>query len=347
MKKSGLLLIFRACLCFFAFVLIQRNSFAQGEKLAQIIQRNNVAWNTVGDSSRASMPLGNGDIGLNVWTESNGNICFYISKTDAWGENWRLLKIGKVVINISPNPFLDEKNFVQTLDIYNGKINIRAGSGGKEVQINVWVDANRPVINVDANVPNKTNITAYTQIWRNKVDTMKKLEVSDLNYFPDLYGPTIIQPDMLMKEPGKIVWYHRNPEVPGFNLNLKMQGLEKFPLQNPLKDRIFGAMMSGNGFKKIDDSTLASNSGRHRHLQIAVLTQQPAKPATWLASIKTLISKDQIVTANHFYLQHENWWHRFWNRSWINVSNNDSVETLLGQENEGSVITRGYTLQRF
>jgi len=32
------------------------------------------------------MPLGNGDIGLNVWTEPGGDLLFYISKTDAWGD---------------------------------------------------------------------------------------------------------------------------------------------------------------------------------------------------------------------------------------------------------------------
>ena len=347
MKKSKFQLVFLTSIYCLAFVLMQKKSFAQNTKLAGDIQQNNIVWKTVGGSSHASMPLGNGDIGLNVWTEANGNLCFYISKTDAWGENGRLLKIGKVVINVSPNPFADEKTFVQTLDIYNGKINIRAGSGKNAVQLNVWVDANHPVINVNADVPNTTHVTAYTQIWRNKIDTMKKLEVSDLNYFPDLYGPTVIHPDVLLKETGAIVWYHHNPEVPGFKMNLKMQGLEDFPLQNPLKDRIFGAMMTGDTFKKVDDSTLVSTSGRQRHLQIAVLTQQPVKPAKWFTSIKNLIGKMQMASSKIFYQQHENWWHQFWKRSWVNIANNDSVETPLGEENEGTVITRGYALQRF
>ena len=176
---------------------------------------------------------------------------------------------------------------------------------------------------------------------------MKKLEISDLNFFPELYGPTIIQPDVLMKEPGAVVWYHHNPEVPGFKMNLKMQELEGFPLPNPLKNRIFGAMMLGNNFKKSDDSTLVSDAGRQRHLQIAVLTQQRATPEKWLASIKTLTVKNQIETTKNFYQQHVNWRHQFWNRSWVNITNNDSVETPAGKENEARVITRGYTLQRF
>ncbi|MEP7233501.1 MAG: DUF5703 domain-containing protein [Ginsengibacter sp.] len=263
------------------------------------------------------------------------------------GENGRLLKIGKVVINVSPNPFVDEKTFIQTLDIYNGKINIRSGSGVNAIQLNVWVDANHPIIHLDADVPNTTHLTAYTQIWRNKVDTMKKLEVSDLNYFPEEYGPTIIQPDVLMKEPDEVVWYHHNPEVPGFKLNLKMQGLENFPLQNPLKDRIFGAEMGGYNFRKKDDSTLVSSSGQQRNLQIAILTQQPSTPGKWLASIETVINKKLVTSTKKFYEQHAAWWHQFWSRSWITISNNDTVETPLGKENAGKVITRGYTLQRF
>ncbi|MEP7233500.1 MAG: DUF5703 domain-containing protein [Ginsengibacter sp.] len=84
MKKNNLRVTFRILFYFLVFNVIQESSFAQIENLASAIQQNNIIWKTVGGSSQASMPLGNGDIGLNVWTEANGNICFYISKTDAW-----------------------------------------------------------------------------------------------------------------------------------------------------------------------------------------------------------------------------------------------------------------------
>ena len=51
------------------------------------VSSNDVVWNEPGRSSADSMPLGNGDIGLNVWTEQNGDVLFYIGKTDAWSEN--------------------------------------------------------------------------------------------------------------------------------------------------------------------------------------------------------------------------------------------------------------------
>ena len=41
------------------------------------------------------MPLGNGDIGMNVWVEENGDLLFFISKTDSWSDAGRLLKLGQ------------------------------------------------------------------------------------------------------------------------------------------------------------------------------------------------------------------------------------------------------------
>lgn len=65
----------------------------------------NVVWSTPSPDLSGSMPLGNGDIGLNVWVEENGDLLFYISKTDAWSENSRLLKLGRMRVSLEPNPF--------------------------------------------------------------------------------------------------------------------------------------------------------------------------------------------------------------------------------------------------
>jgi len=46
----------------------------------------NVVWTEPGPGSAESMPLGNGDVGLNLWVEPGGDLVFYISKTDAWGD---------------------------------------------------------------------------------------------------------------------------------------------------------------------------------------------------------------------------------------------------------------------
>ncbi len=62
------------------------------------------------------MPIGNGDIGLNIWTESNGEVVLYIGETDAWNENGRLLKLGRVRLKLTPKPF-ENGEFQQHLDL--------------------------------------------------------------------------------------------------------------------------------------------------------------------------------------------------------------------------------------
>ena len=42
-------------------------------------------------------------IGLNVWTETDDDLLFYISKNDTASENDCLLKLGKVRVKLDPN----------------------------------------------------------------------------------------------------------------------------------------------------------------------------------------------------------------------------------------------------
>src|SRR5271170_5321956 len=89
---------------------------------------NNVAWSVPGPTSLQSMPLGNGDIGLNVWVETNGAVDFYIGKTDAWGDNVQgdqgLMKVGGVRIAMNPNLLPSGAPFSQVLLLDEGQIQI-------------------------------------------------------------------------------------------------------------------------------------------------------------------------------------------------------------------------------
>ena len=53
-----------------------------------------LVWDSPSTGSAGSMPIGNGDIGLNVWTQADGTIRTYIAKTDAWDGAGRLLRLG-------------------------------------------------------------------------------------------------------------------------------------------------------------------------------------------------------------------------------------------------------------
>jgi hypothetical protein len=122
--------------------------------------RYNVVWDSPSKDASDSMPIGNGDIGLNVWVEKGGDLLFYIGKTDSVSENSDLLKLGRIRVHLSPNPFEDAEGFRQELSLRRGEISIDAGQGDKAKHLRVWVDANRPEIHVEAGGPEPFDIQA-------------------------------------------------------------------------------------------------------------------------------------------------------------------------------------------
>ena len=95
------------------------------------------------------MPLGNGDIGLNVWIEEGGDLLFYISKADAFDgdhvsrESWAGFAWPSNPILLPPG-CRSVKPWICTKPASS----VQAGKPGEAVTLEVWVDANHPVIHV-------------------------------------------------------------------------------------------------------------------------------------------------------------------------------------------------------
>ena len=79
------------------------------------LNRCNVIWTTPGKDAGDSMPLGNGEVGINLWVEAGGDLHFYISRTDSYSEASRLVKVGGIRVSLSPNPFMIGSPFRQEL----------------------------------------------------------------------------------------------------------------------------------------------------------------------------------------------------------------------------------------
>ena len=126
----------------------------------------NVIWDSPSKDSSGSMPMGNGDIGANVWVEENGDLVFYISKTDAWGGDGELKKLGRVRISLTPSLVGKDMPFRQELKLQQGEIAIKSG----DVSMLFWIDANHPVIHVEAQSPNPFTAKCVLKMWR--PDTM-------------------------------------------------------------------------------------------------------------------------------------------------------------------------------
>ena len=107
----------------------------------------NVVWDSPSEDSFGSMPLGNGDVGMNVWVEKNGDLLFYISKVDAFDSGHLLPKLGR--IRISADPHSRPTPFKQTLNLIDASVSIEAG----DARFKIWVDAHKPVICVEGRKP--------------------------------------------------------------------------------------------------------------------------------------------------------------------------------------------------
>jgi hypothetical protein len=252
-----------------AFVLAFACYAAGAEGAEDPLGRYNVVWETPSKDSSGSMPIGNGNIGLNVWVEEGGDLLFYISKTDAWSENARLLKLGMVRVKLSPNPFEKGAPFKQSLKLRQGEIEITAGPAERKVTLRVWVDANQKVIRVEAEGKQRFNLETQLEVWRrikrelkgNEANSARGLTRTDKGDYPIIVYPDTILP----AKDNRIVWYHRN-EKSCYAITLKNQHLgellAKYP--DPLMGRTFGGCIKGKGLKAVDNETLKSARASRR-----------------------------------------------------------------------------------
>ena len=294
---------FCALACFAALT-----AFGQNAEVLERLDRLNVVWTEPGPSSYESMPLGNGDIALNVWAEPNGDVCFYIAKSDAWGEDVKgsdgLLKLGRVRLSLDPSPLKGGKGaFEQALKLRDGEITFRMGAKGRGADLRVWVDANNPAVNVDIVSDRPSKVKAGLENWRaspqggNSADTV----------FP--------------YENNRVSWVHRNSS------------------KEPALDGLaFGAVMEGDGMKAESDTELVSRApARNHRLSVYPLTMKARDAAEWQSD--AFKNADRISKADYKkrVQAHKKWWEDFWLRSWIFVEG----------DQEADDITLGYNLQRF
>ena len=282
----------------------------------------NVVWDSPSESASGSMPLGNGDIALNAWVEPSGDLLFYISKTDAWGDNARLLKVGKIRVHFEPSPLKEGASFQQTLSLREGAIIVRYGKGDGATVVRLWVDANHPVVQCETEGAKPLTATASIELWRTEPCELPDIEVSDVNLDRSLpsrmHAPTIVEPDTILTgQADRIGWYHHNKKSVGPTLAAKVQGLDGFDRPDPLLHRTFGAVVTAENGERLDDLHLESPSSRKHRFSIFVLTKHPASPGEWLADMNGLIAEVEKVPFSERLSAHRTWWEQFWNRSWI------------------------------
>jgi len=299
------------------------------------LDRCNVVWTTPGKDAGDSMPLGNGEVGINLWVEAGGDLHFYIARTDSLSEVSRLLKVGEVRVSLSPNPFATGGPFKQELRLREGRCEITAGKGDKKVTLSVFIDSDRPVVHVVGESASPVSVKATIESWRTARRVLPKEEnrsawsVHDAPF--DLVESADVFCDGLTDA---VAWYHRNEESVA-PLTLKHQGLDAAAdtVRDPLLHRTFGGCIAAKGFRVSGDRSLETPSpGRSFAVRVAVPCEQTPDAKAWIDLARKL--SDQSADAQDAMRRTAAWWQAFWGRSWVFVAGNE-------------LLTRGYILQRY
>lgn len=319
----------------FFLLCISAAAAARGQNF---IEKNDVTWSGLGTDENSSMPLGNGDVALNVWTEKNGDILLLLAKTDSWSENGQLLKLGRVRIKLTPNPFAGSDAVTQTLKLENGEVQIE---NGKNIA-HIWVDANHPTLHVEIDAEKPVEMEAKTEIWRTESYHLDPRSVGAAGFFEWGSNPDGLSfdPDTVLPAQSNVVsWCHFNthsiyPLV--FEREHLASLLPKYP--DPLLHRCFGVAMKGDGLQTVDNQTLKSAEPRRsQRLDLYALTQQVEKIASWQASVAKEIASIDATSIDAARQAHQKWWADFWNRSWIHVTGSSDADK----------VSQSYAIQRF
>jgi alpha-L-fucosidase 2 len=278
--------------------------------IAPWLAANNVTWTNPGPTSAQSMPLGNGDIGLNVWVETNGAVDFYIGKSDAWGDNVQgdegFIKIGGVHLTASPHSFAPGTPFRQTLMLHEGQIEIAEGAGANAMNYLIWVDANNPVIRVEA-ASSGTPVTVQASLLDWRLGRLRRGRASS--------------DAVLSGQTNYIGWFHRNkssddPHIANWTL---------------------GAIIQAAGMTNTSPDHLISAPVTSQLISIYPLTTRTGTVGQWLDQLQSNISRINGLDLNTTRTNSRTWWDGFWHRSWIFITGDQSATDT----------TEGYVLQRF
>ena len=318
--------------------------YVAGSLSAQRISDYNVVWNTPSVNSSESMPCGGGDVGLNVWSE-NGDILFYFSRSGTFDEHNALLKLGRIRIRLTPNPF-DGGYFRQELKLGEGCVVLKGENSGVTSEVLIWADVTCPVVRIEIENNKKLKTEVFYENWRYEDRLLRKQESNQNSYKWAAPSGLKTKKDSVYFENNKVLFYHRNDLITIFDKTVEQQGLDSIQsmLFNPLKNLTFGGTLEGEGLKaagttsgKYADTDFKAWKLESDHpvkkcnVELRLYTAQTESVEEWKSGIPVK-AVDKKAS--------KEWWSSFWNRSFIHID-------FGNKESKGFEIARNYQLFRY
>ena len=246
-------------------------------------------------------------------------------------------------------PLTPKDGFRQELKLRDGVIEITSKIQNQSAKISLWVDADKPVVCVDAVAAVPVSCRAVVELWRLHERPLDPQE--DYGYGDDknpiaVASKLTVLPDVVVAtaEP-QIIWYHRNTRSL-YPVCLEVQHLTslKGKFADPLMNHTFGASLRGVDMVKDGDRALKSSKpSKRQQLSVCILAQRTTTPDVWL---KELDHVEKVALGPGFdksALATKVWWQAFWNRSWV-IAEEDAGAAIpvnahtvnLGADSKGS-----------
>ena len=315
------------------------------------ITKCNVAWETPSENSLGSMPLGNGELGANVWAEADGRVHLLLSRTDAWDEYHRLLKLGSLTLTCD-GPLREwlRAGFRHGLRLEDGTMRIALGApGDPALALRLWADAYRDVLWIEAAGPPSTTWTLELGTWRTAYRELGQGEAEASMKQDGELERAFEYPDAVLeatrRRANQIGLYHRNR----YSMLGELLTHQELPelvgqVDDPLVNRTFGCLAEAHGADAVEtDGALVRETLTARAEDGAVVfgvvahCERADTLGEWSHALAERADEARAVDLEAAREAHARAWAAFWERSFIDVTGDEAAEA----------VTRAYQLQRY
>ena len=328
------------------------------------LEAYNIVWTTPSRNSGESMPVGGGQIGLNVWIE-NGDVLFYMGQSGCLDENGapaqtraRAHLAGAQPVRAG-EPGIPPGTQVAP-ELYRDH---RPGRRRARTTVRLWAEVHRPVVHVDVEAAEPISAQATFETWRYQdilldqgQSKFAQISMAMMNRdgFP---GDVWLYQDTIEPGPTAVTWFHRmRTDRSVFEYSVRQQGLEavRDQLYDPLTDLTFGGILTGEGFQTdgTTEGTYAQTpfqgwrfksrmpAAKH-HVGLYCHIEQAKTVETWKEHLQALANSES-PSRDEAWQTNLAWWDEFWRRSHI-VINADQADP----KDKAWQVGRNYNLFRY
>ncbi|MGN0538932.1 MAG: DUF5703 domain-containing protein [Candidatus Fimenecus sp.] len=276
-------------------------------------------------SSMDSIPLGNGDLGANIWASGN-EINILLSKTDAFSRLHRLLKTGYIKLRFQDGVLNENLDFHLVLE--EGILKI----SNENIRAEIYADAFEPVYITEIEGKGVSGMALEVINYRSRREKIAHNDRSNYQLNCESNEDTGFDctedADILFSEgDGTLGQMHQN-STSLYEFSLSHQHLENYPEKNDFLTGLTFGFLAKSEEMTTRGNTLTVKDGAEK-VTVSIHSLTLTDGDEWREKIKSFPKSDKE--------KHKAYWKSVWGKSYVYISGGKDADK----------ITQGYALQRY